>query len=529
MVNKAGRGHLQPKHENSTSTYTTNITWPSVVCFLTFFNIYFLASGNSFFKVCHKYVEYNQFSLNESFQINLLSFLASLTSSKAINFQFRASGSVVQVIFPPKFFSLLVLLKPPHNGVSLPVRRMMFNNSNNFTLQSLKQLRCFHDNFSRIASRYSTSTIKASLIILGLEMALGFVANTTLFVRLRNFGHHSTIYRILLQNLCLIGALNSLIGMPTLFSTIFLSFIECTQVPAALCRTRYFSLTYSFMTNSTNICFLSLDRYDFICRPFRRRITKDNINRYLAIIWLVPFLVGLLHFVIKIDSTNCILISSVEGPYSEPMLVLLVVVFVLTCSYVLFTSWSSLKSMRNLAGRLNISKQKRVRSEKHMLFLTIKIVATYLVSVAPTILWSFTLRVGGIKNCLFCNDTRIYLQLLLFVMYVANPFIFMRLPFKKKRKLKRKIVGPKDHISRRQNFNQVASVILPPFRVIPSHGHASLTSLGGVHRFSKRGSRRVAPIPREKERNNKERTPNSLESANHEKKTRQCEHITYLS
>lgn len=262
-------------------------------------------------------------------------------------------------------FSLL-LLKPPRNGLLLPVRRMIFNNSRNSTLQSLKQLQCFHDNSSRIASRYSTSTIKASLIILGLEMAVGFFANTTLFARLRNFGHHRTIYRILLQNLCLIGALSSLIGMPSLFSTIFLSFIQCTQVPAALCRTRYFSLTYAFMTNSINICFLSLDRYDFMCRPFRRRITKDNISRYLAIIWLVPFLVGLLHFVIKIDSTNCVLISSVEGPYSEPMLVLLVVVFVLTCSYVLFTSWSSLKSMRNLAGRLNISKQKRVRSEKHV-------------------------------------------------------------------------------------------------------------------------------------------------------------------
>ena len=391
----------------------------------------------------------------------------------------------------------------------------MFHNFNNSALQSLKQLQCFHDNSSRIASRYSTSTIKASLIILGLEMLLGFFANTALFARLRHSCHHRTIYRILLQSLCLIGALSSLIGMPSLFSTIFLSFIECTQVSAALCRTRYFSLTYAFMTNSINICFLSLDRYDFICRPFRRRITKGNVNRYLSIIWLVPFLVGLLHLVIKIDSTNCILISSVGGPYSEPMSVLLMVVFVLTCSYVLFTSWYSLKSMRNLAGRLNISKQKRTRSEKGMVFLTIKIVATYLVSVAPTPLWSFALRVGGIKTCLFCNDMRIYLQVLLFVMYVANPFIFMRLTCKKKRKFKRKIVGPKDQISKCQNGNQVASVILPPFLVIPRPRHAALTSHGGVRRFSKSRSRRVAPIPKEKERKNKEKTPNSLECANH--------------
>lgn len=144
----------------------------------------------------------------------------------------------------------------------------MLNNSNNSTWQSVKQLQCFQDNSSRIVSIYSTSAIKASLIILGLEMVLGFFANTTLFARLRNSRRNRTIYRTLLQNLCLIGAFSSLIGMPSLFSAIFLSFVEWTQVPPALCRTRYFSLTYFFMTDSINICLLSLDRYDFICRPF---------------------------------------------------------------------------------------------------------------------------------------------------------------------------------------------------------------------------------------------------------------------
>ena len=151
-----------------------------------------------------------------------------------------------------------------------------------------------------------------------------------------------------------------------------------------------------------------------------------------------------------------------------------------------------------------------------MLLLTIKIVATYLVSVAPTPLWSFALRIGGIKSCLFCNDMRIYLQLLLFATYVANPFIFMRLTCKKNnKKIKRKIVAPENQIRRRHNGNQVASVILPPFLVIPRHIHEDSTFLGDVHRFNKMRSRRVAPIPREKRKNNKERTANTqIEYAN---------------
>lgn len=369
-------------------------------------------------------------------------------------------------------------------------------------MQPLKQPRSLQYNSSRVAAIYSTTAIKASLIILGLEMALGIFANTALFVRLRNSRRNSTVYRILLQNLCLIGTFSSLIGMPSLFTTIFLSFVEWTQVPTALCRARYFSLTYFFITDSINICFLSLDRYDFICRPFRRRMTKGNVKRYLAVIWVAPFLVGLLHLVIKIDSKNCILISSAKGPYSEPMVVLLSVIFVLTCSYVVFTNWSSLKSMRNLARRLNTSSQNRARSEKQMIFLTIKIVATYLVSVAPTTLWSLALRVGGIKNCLFCNDMRIYLQLLLFVMYVANPFIFMGLMWKKEKTLKRKIDVPKDHKSRSQNRKMVASGNVGPLLIIPRYSPAASTTFGGVHGLSKSKSQRVVPSPKESKRNN---------------------------
>ena len=379
-------------------------------------------------------------------------------------------------------------------------------------MQPLKPSRNLQNNSSRNASIYSTAAIKASLIILGLEMVLGFFANAALFARLRNHRRNRTVYGILLQNLCLIGTFSSLIGMPSLFATIFLSFVEWTPVPAAVCRTRYFSLTYFFITDSINICFLSLDRYDCICRPFRRRITKGNVKRFLVIVWVVPLLVGLLHLVIKIDSTSCILISSPNGPYSEPMIVLLWGIFVLTCSFVVFTNWSSLKSMRKLARRLNTSRHSR--SEKQMIFLTIKIVATYLVSVAPTALWSLALRVGGIRNCQFCNDIRIYLQLLLFVMYVANPLIFMGSKWKKKKAQTRKIDIAEDQNYRSRNRELSAHGNVRPFLVIPRHSPAASTSFHGILALSKSKSQRVAPRPTQNERSNIELTPWSAEYAN---------------
>lgn len=396
---------------------------------------------------------------------------------------------------------------------------------NSATMQPLRQPRSFQYNSSQISSIYSTVAIKSSLIILVLEMALGFFANAVLFARLRKSRRNKTVYRILLQNLCLIGTFSSLIGMPSLFATIFLSFVEWTRVPAAVCRARYFSLTFFFTTDSINICLLSLDRYDSICRPFRRRITKENLKRYLAIIWVVPFLVGLLHLVIKIDSKNCVLISSADGPYSEPMIVLLTVIFVLTCSFVVYTNWSSLKSMRNLAKRLNSSSESRTRSEKQMIVLTVKIVATYMVSVAPTPLWTLALRVGGIKNCLFCNDMRIYLQLLLFVMYVANPFIFMGSTWKKKITLKRKMDVPENQISRGQNCKLVARGN-GPFLVIPRHGPADSTSFGGFCVSRKSRSQRVAPSSKENKRDNAEMVPCGTEYVNQGTQTLNFETLT---
>lgn len=401
-------------------------------------------------------------------------------------------------------------------------QKMTLNSS---TMQPLKQPRSFGYNSSRIGSFYSTAAIKASLIILALETALGFFANAVLFMRLRKYRRNKTVYQILLQNLCLIGTFSSLIGMPSLFTTIFVSFVEWTRVPAAVCRARYFSLTFSFITDSINICLLSLDRYDSICRPFRRTITKENLKRYLAIIWVVPFLVGLLHLVIKIDSTSCVLISNAEGPYSEPMIVLLTVLFVLTCSFVVYTNWSSLKSMRHLAKRLNTSSESRTRSEKQMILLTVKIVATYMVSVAPTPLWSLALRVGGIKNCLFCNDMRIYLQLLLFVMYVANPFIFMGSTWKKKITLKRKIDVPENQISRGQNRKLVARGN-GPFLVISRQSPADSTSFGGFYASRKSRRQRVAPSSKENKRNNIKMIPCGTEYANQGTQTLNFETLT---
>lgn len=413
------------------------------------------------------------------------------------------------------------------NILVLPVRKMSQNNSSISNLPPLKQPQGLQDNSTRITSMYSTSAIKASLIILAMEIALGFFANTALFVKLRNYRRNRTVYRVLLQNLCLIGTLSSLIGMPSLFSATFLSFIEWTSVPAALCRTRYFSLTYFYITDSINICLLSLERYDFISRPFQRRITKENVKGYLAIIWVVPFLVGLLHLVIKIDSTNCILISSAEGPYSEPMTVLLTVILVLTCSFVVIINRSSLKSMRKLSRRLNNSRQNCARSERTMTFLTMKIVTTYLVSVVPTPLWSFSLSVGGIRNCLFCNDMRIYLQLLLFVRYIANPFIFMGSMWKKKKR-KRKIGVLEDRRSRSQNRKQAAIANVQPFLVVPTHNPGDMTSYGSVHKLSRR--QRVAPWPslEEKKRGVNIDTAGGVEYANQGTQTADFEALSYL-
>ena len=399
---------------------------------------------------------------------------------------------------------------------------MFLNDTNISSIQPTNQpLRCFKDNSTGLVSVYSISAIKASLIILGLEMILGFFANVALFATLRNhYNRNTTVYRVLVQNLCLIGALNSLIGMPSLFAVMHLSTIEWASVPAALCRTRYFSLTYFFITDSINICLLSLDRKDYISRPFRRRITKGNVKRYIAAIWVIPFVIGLLNIVVKINSKSCILVSSSRGSYSEPMTVLLSVILVFTCSFVVITNWSSLKSMRNLARRLNTSRQNHARSERKMIILTMKIVAIYLGSVVPATLWSFGLRVGGIKNCVFCNDVRIYLQLLLFVRYIVNPFIFMGSTWKKKRS-RRRIGVLGNPRSRNLTHKEVGRPKGQPLLVIPTDFPGETSSFGGIHQMSR--SQRVVTIQEEHKAKHIEFNGGQVAYVNQETQTRDLE------
>lgn len=282
------------------------------------------------------------------------------------------------------------------------------------------------------SSIHSSREINAFLIILSVEIGLTFVGNTALLRSLRNSRQRDTAYRDLLQNLCVIGAIASLTGMPSLFATVFLSFFQWRSVSGFLCRIRYFSLTYFFIADSINICCLSLERYDFVSRPFRKRIRKENIKRFISITWVIPLFIALPHLVIKINSLHCVFVTTLERPYSGPMVALLSIILILTCIFVVVINWSSFKSLRILSRGLNASMKIRATTEKKIIFLIINIVATYLISLVPMALWALALRVTSIKSCPLCNDIQIYLQLLVFVRYMANPFIFMGFFWKRK-------------------------------------------------------------------------------------------------
>ena len=148
--------------------------------------------------------------------------------------------------------------------------------------------------------------------------------------------------------------------------------------------------------------------------------------------WVIPLFIALPHLVIKINSLHCVFVTTLEGPYSGPMVALLSIILILTCIFVAVTNWSSFKSLRILSRRPNASMKTRATTERKMIFLTINIVTTYLISLVPMALWALVLRVARIKSCPLCNVVQIYLQLLVFVRYMANPFIFMGFFWKRK-------------------------------------------------------------------------------------------------
>lgn len=131
---------------------------------------------------------------------------------------------------------------------------------------------------------------------------------------------------------------------------------------------------------------------------------KWNIKIYIVVIWVIFFVIGFFNFVIKINIENCILVLFVEGFYFEFMVVLFLVILVLICSFVVINNWFLVRLMRNLVRSFNIFKKNYVCLEKKMIILIVKIIFVYLVIVVLVILWLFGLCVGGVKNCVLCND-----------------------------------------------------------------------------------------------------------------------------
>ena len=133
----------------------------------------------------------------------------------------------------------------------------------------------------------SRGVLIADISLLGIGFLAGTFGNGRACLVLRRRRDFRRTPHFLFANLSAIGFLSSLISIFGWLVMIVMSHVLYLNIPSVLCFIIVPFATACIVINAMTLSLMAIDRQDCFLRPFRRRITPDNVKTVLFITWLV--------------------------------------------------------------------------------------------------------------------------------------------------------------------------------------------------------------------------------------------------
>ena len=292
----------------------------------------------------------------------------------------------------------------------------------------------------------SASIFSISLLVV--EIILGLAGNLRLLVLVVRQKSRKKVSQWLVLSLCSTGVILCGIGLPLFLVSFTLHYLQDLKLSRAVCLLRDGILVYSFFANSLIICALSVVRYESILRPFKKRITVNNVKKYIKVISIISLILGIVP-IVDINSEACVLVLfRIDSVLSFIVLSLAGTTAVAISTMIILTYFHGIRSMRKISDRLQQTTSdtmlpnvaKRNNKESKVTRLVLKIIFFYLLSWLPTTLWYQIARYVSLDSAT-ASDTELCLFVVSFTTYVTNPFIYMRNSFSKLRKVDSRLSG----------------------------------------------------------------------------------------
>ena len=267
---------------------------------------------------------------------------------------------------------------------------------------------------------FSSGLALALVILLVIEILAGFIGNFKVCLLLYKRKELRKVPHILLGHLSIIGLLVSITMAPVLLSIVVFAQYAHRAAPPAACIFKYSSSLFFLVLNSLTLVAMAIDRQDCVLQPFKRRLTPANIKKVIAGIIVVASGLTLGHLPLAYQDLKdgCTLYAFKKNASIYYIIVAANANMFATAFVIFMTFVRVVKKLRSS----QFTAQSNQRAEARVTKFSLGLMAVYLLSFLPLVVFTFAISAAGITGAQ-AEGLKIFILTISNLNYVVTPFL----------------------------------------------------------------------------------------------------------
>jgi len=274
----------------------------------------------------------------------------------------------------------------------------------------------------------------AVLVMLSILILAGASGNAFVCYLLRRRRDLRKVPHYLLASLSLTGILTSLLGMPSLLIATIVNYLQAGHLPVAqtLCKLGFPLCIGCVALNALTITLMTIDRHDCVVRPFRRRLSTNNVKKILPLTWFLGFIIAVVLLVLfRKETSVCYTwfpyeqskaFQTEQGNVIRIYLTTVAQLDTLTIVQVIITFFRVLKKLRSQVIPQMTNSTIQQRQEKQLTRLTYGISGTYILFRIPLIICNIVASALEFQGRAL-NTALLLTNVMVFSTFVLNPIL----------------------------------------------------------------------------------------------------------
>ena len=222
--------------------------------------------------------------------------------------------------------------------------------------------------------------------------------------------------------------------MPSLLIATIVNYLQAGHLPVAqtLCKLGFPLCIGCVALNALTITLMTIDRHDCVVRPFRRRLSTNNVKKILPLTWFLGFIIAVVLLVLfRKETSVCYTwfpyeqskaFQTEQGNVIRIYLTTVAQLDTLAIVLVIITFFRVLKKLRSQVIPQMTNSTIQQRQEKQLTRLTYGISGTYILFRIPLIICNIVASALEFQGRAL-NTALLLTNVMVFSTFVLNPIL----------------------------------------------------------------------------------------------------------